>query len=41
MDRLFRAMAIFIEYPGLAAVIGMVLVGLGRAGRGAAEPRPS
>lgn len=30
MDRLFRAMAIFIEYPGLAAVIGMVLVGLGR-----------
>jgi formate hydrogenlyase subunit 3/multisubunit Na+/H+ antiporter MnhD subunit len=30
MDRLFSAMAIFMEYPVLAAVIGLVLVGLGR-----------
>ena len=30
MDRLFSAMAIFIEYPALAAVIGVVLVLLGR-----------
>jgi formate hydrogenlyase subunit 3/multisubunit Na+/H+ antiporter MnhD subunit len=30
MDRLFRAMAIFMEYPVLAALIGLVLVGLGR-----------
>jgi hypothetical protein len=29
MDQLFRAMAIFIEYPILAAVIGITLVGLG------------
>jgi hypothetical protein len=32
MDRLFGAMAIFVEYPALAAVIGAVLVGLGRRG---------
>ncbi len=30
MDRLFGAMAIFIEYPLLAAVVGIVLIGLGR-----------
>lgn len=30
MDRFFSAMAIFIEYPVLAAVVGIVLVGLGR-----------
>jgi formate hydrogenlyase subunit 3/multisubunit Na+/H+ antiporter MnhD subunit len=30
MDRLFSAMAIFMEYPVLAALIGLVLVGLGR-----------
>jgi hypothetical protein len=30
MDRLFGAMAIFIEYPVLAAAIGIVLVALGR-----------
>jgi hypothetical protein len=29
MDQLFRAMAIFIEYPILAAVIGIILLGLG------------
>jgi formate hydrogenlyase subunit 3/multisubunit Na+/H+ antiporter MnhD subunit len=30
MDRLFAALAIFIEYPILAATIGLVLVALGR-----------
>jgi Na+/proline symporter len=30
MDRLFSAMAIFIEYPALAAVVGILLVALGR-----------
>ena len=30
MDRLLSAMAIFVEYPVLAAVIGAVLVALGR-----------
>ncbi len=30
MDRLFMAMAIFIEYPSLAAAFGGVLLGLGR-----------
>ena len=30
MDRLLSAMAIFVEYPGLAALVGIVLVGLGR-----------
>ena len=30
MDRLFSAMAIFIEYPALAAAIGVVLVLVGR-----------
>lgn len=29
MDRLFVAMGVFIEYPSLAAVIGVVLLGLG------------
>jgi formate hydrogenlyase subunit 3/multisubunit Na+/H+ antiporter MnhD subunit len=33
MDRLFTAMAIFIEYPLLAAVVGIVLLGLGRRTR--------
>jgi formate hydrogenlyase subunit 3/multisubunit Na+/H+ antiporter MnhD subunit len=30
MDRLFGAMAFFIEYPVLAAAIGVVVLGLGR-----------
>jgi hypothetical protein len=30
MDWIFRVMAIFIEYPLLAAAIGLLLVGLGR-----------
>jgi hypothetical protein len=30
VNRLLSAMAIFVEYPLLAAVIGVVLVGLGR-----------
>ena len=30
MNRLLSAMAIFIEYPLLAAVIGVVLLGVGR-----------
>jgi hypothetical protein len=30
MDRVFSAMAIFIEYPVLAAVVGIVLMALGR-----------
>ena len=30
MEWLWRGMAIFIEYPMLAAVIGLVLFGLGR-----------
>lgn len=30
MDRLFSAMAIFVEYPVLAAAIGVVLVVAGR-----------
>jgi hypothetical protein len=34
MDHVFRVMAILIEYPVLAGVIGLLLVGLGRwAGR--------
>ena|SRR2546427_7491605 len=33
MDRLLTAMAIFIEYPALAAVIGVFLLGLGRRTR--------
>jgi hypothetical protein len=33
MDRLLSAMAILVEYPGLAAVVGAVLVGLGRLRR--------
>ena len=33
MDWLWRAMAIFIEYPILAAAIGLVLFGLGRLAR--------
>ena len=33
MDRLFTAMAIFIEYPLLAAAVGIVLVVLGRRTR--------
>jgi formate hydrogenlyase subunit 3/multisubunit Na+/H+ antiporter MnhD subunit len=33
MDRLFTAMAIFIEYPVLAAAVGMVLIALGRRSR--------
>jgi hypothetical protein len=33
MDRLLSAMAIFIEYPLLAAIIGVLLLGLGRATR--------
>jgi hypothetical protein len=32
MDRLFSGMAIFTEYPALAAVIGSALLGLGRRG---------
>ncbi|HEX2249969.1 MAG TPA: hypothetical protein VHH32_06440 [Gemmatimonadales bacterium] len=37
MDWLFRSMAIFIQYPFLAAGIGVVLLALGRrAGRGVA-----
>ena len=32
MDRLLSAMAIFVEYPVLAALVGIVLVGLGRRG---------
>ncbi len=31
MDRLLSAMAIFIEYPLSAAIIGVLLLGLGRA----------
>jgi hypothetical protein len=31
MDRLLSTMAIFIEYPLLAAIIGVLLLGLGRA----------
>jgi hypothetical protein len=30
MDWVFRVIAIFIEYPLLAAAIGLLLVGLGR-----------
>jgi hypothetical protein len=30
MDRLLSAMAIFVEYPGLAAALGIVLVVAGR-----------
>ena len=30
MDRVFSAMAVFIEYPLLAAVVGLVLTGVGR-----------
>ncbi|MGN6391203.1 MAG: hypothetical protein ACTHM9_03005 [Gemmatimonadales bacterium] len=30
MDRLFSAMAIFIEYPALAGIVGVVLMALGR-----------
>lgn len=30
MSQLLRAMAIFVEYPFLAAVIGVLLFGLGR-----------
>jgi hypothetical protein len=38
MDRLFSAMAILVEYPVLAAAIGIVLVVLGRRGhRGVAS----
>ncbi len=33
MDRLLSAMAIFIEYPLLAAIIGVLLLVLGRATR--------
>jgi hypothetical protein len=33
VNRLLTAMAIFIEYPFLAAVIGVVLLGLGRRTR--------
>ena len=33
MDRLLGAMAIFIEYPLAAALIGLVLLGLGRHAR--------
>jgi hypothetical protein len=34
MNQVFRAMAMFIEYPFLAGMIGLLLVGLGRwAGR--------
>ena len=33
MDRLLTAMAIFIEYPVLAAVIGVLLLRLGRRTR--------
>ena len=33
MDPIFRAMAIFIEYPFLPAVIGLLLIGLGRRAR--------
>ncbi len=33
MDWLWYAMGIFIEYPGLAAAIGFVLLGLGRLAR--------
>lgn len=34
MNHVFRAMAVLIEYPVLAGVIGLLLVGLGRwAGR--------
>ena len=31
MDRFLSAMAIFIEYPLLAALIGVLLLGVGRA----------
>jgi formate hydrogenlyase subunit 3/multisubunit Na+/H+ antiporter MnhD subunit len=30
VDRLFKAMAVVIEYPFLAAAVGIVLLGLGR-----------
>jgi hypothetical protein len=30
MDRLLGAMALFLEYPILAAVVGLVLLGLGQ-----------
>lgn len=33
MDRLLSAMAIFIEYPLLAGIIGVLLLGLGRLTR--------
>jgi hypothetical protein len=33
MDRLFGAMAILIEYPVLAAVVGIALLGLGQRTR--------
>ncbi len=33
MDRLWGPMAIFIEYPILAAALGLVLFGLGRRSR--------
>jgi hypothetical protein len=33
VDRVFTAMSIFIEYPFLAAVSGVVLLGLGRRTR--------
>jgi hypothetical protein len=33
MDRLLSAMAIFIEYPALAAAVGLLLLGLGRWAR--------
>ena len=33
MNRLLTAMAIFIEYPFLAAVLGVILLGLGRRTR--------
>jgi hypothetical protein len=33
MDRLLGAMAIFIEYPLFAAIIGIVLLGFGRQRR--------
>ena len=33
MDALLSAMAIFIEYPGLAAAIGVLLIGVGAGAR--------
>jgi formate hydrogenlyase subunit 3/multisubunit Na+/H+ antiporter MnhD subunit len=33
VDRLLSAMAFFIEYPLIAAMIGLLLLGLGRATR--------